>query len=102
MNVPTRSWWGRGPTRLNVTRPLVTLDVSPDELLFTAASPLGWFIHPRRVARVDVLGVHLNTERLSSSVWLSVSESSPYTFWTSSPHDVLRALSECGYPVTAR
>jgi hypothetical protein len=95
MNVPGASM------PVNVTRPLVTLDVTEGGVTFRVAPPWGWFIGPRHLPRTDVLAVRITGRGswVSSGVQFDVPGSAPLTFWTTTPLEVLSALAGLGYPV---
>jgi hypothetical protein len=93
MNVPGES--------MNVTRPLVTLDVTEGGVTLRVARPWGWFIRPRHLPRSDVFAVRLTGQDswVSSGVQFEVSGAGSLTFWTTRPLEVFSKLAELGYPV---
>src|SRR5689334_25007238 len=82
---------------LNLTRPLVAMCATPDEVIFTPRFGIHRLVGPWRVSRAEVLRLRLAPGRfLGSGVDLHLRDGSLWTFWTADSAEAIADLARLG------
>lgn len=84
---------------LNLTRPLVTMRATADEVVFIPRFGIHHLVGPWRVSRAEVLRLRLAPGRfLGSGVEFHLRDGRLWTFWTAHPTDAIADLAYLGFP----
>ena len=89
--------WGR----LNASVPLAVLCATPETLALSLVRPVGWFIGPVTLQRVEGVEIWINSPGswLNSGLVIKSALGDVYFFWSRRPEIICGALAGLGYVI---